>query len=60
MDNIVTGLIALSMLVVFLGFYAYKIISAPLWVIIAGILALAIYDLYDSIRKGQIEIENGD
>ena len=58
MDNIITGLIAVVLLVVFLGFYAYKIISVPLWIIIAGILALAIYDFYDSVQKG--EGENGD
>ncbi len=58
MDNIITGLIAVTMLVVFLGFYAYKVISAPLWIIIAGVLALAIYDFYESIKKG--EGENGD
>ena len=58
MDNIITGLIAVTMLVVFLGFYAYKIISVPLWIIIVGVLALAIYDFYDSVQKG--EGENGD
>ena len=60
MDNIITGFIAVSMLVVFLGFYAYKIISVPLWIIIVGILALAVYDFYDSIQKGESENENGD
>ena len=55
MDNIITGLIAITMLVVFLGFYAYKVISVPLWIIIAGILVLVVYDFYESIVKGEGE-----
>ena len=58
MDNIITGLIAITMLVVFLGFYAYKVISVPLWIIIAGILVLVVYDFYESVKKG--EGESGD
>ncbi len=53
MDNIITGLIAIVMIVVFLGFYAYKVISVPLWIIIAGILALVVYDFYESVKKGE-------
>ncbi len=58
MDNIITGLIAIVLLVFFLGFYAYKVISIPLWIIIAGILAMVIYDFYESVKKS--EGQNGD
>ncbi len=58
MDNIITGLIAVTMLVVFLGFYAYKVISIPLWIIFAGIIAMVLYDFYTSVAKD--EGQNGD
>jgi hypothetical protein len=60
MDNIITGVIAVTMLVVFLGFYAYKIVSVPLLIILVGVLALAVYDFYDSVQKGESKNENGD
>ncbi len=36
MDNLITGLVGVTMVVVFLGYYAIN--SAPLWVIIGAIL----------------------
>ena len=35
---------------VFLGFLAIRIAAPPLLIIIFGVLALMLYDLYDSLR----------
>ncbi len=51
MANLIGGVIGLLGIVVFLGFYAIKIRSTPLWVIIVVILALAVFDFVQSVRK---------
>ncbi len=51
MANLIGGLIGLLGVVAFLGFYAVKIRSTPLWVIIAVILVLAAVDFFQSVRK---------
>lgn len=43
--NWVCGIFALLMVVVFLGKYAVSIGSIPLWIIIVGVLILAVVDL---------------
>ena len=58
MDNLITGLISIVLLFLFLGFYAYKVISVPLWIIIAGVLVMVVYDFYESVTKG--EGQNGE
>lgn len=56
MVRAITGLIGVTLLVVFLGYYAYRIGSIPLWMIIVGILAMAIADYVQSVITG----ENGN
>lgn len=56
MVRAITGLIGVVLLVVFLGYYAYRIGSIPLWMIIVGILAMAIADYVQSVITG----ENGN
>ncbi len=58
MDNIIAGVIGVAMIVVFLGFYVIKLNSIPLWIIIVGIIAMILYEFYESIVKG--EGQNGD
>ena len=56
MSNLITGLIAVSMAVVFLLFYAMRLNSVALWIIIVGNLILLIYDFYKSIKEGEEHI----
>lgn len=51
MANLIGGVIGLLGIVAFLGFYALKIRSVPLWVIIVVILVLAAVDVFQSVRK---------
>lgn len=53
--NWICGIIALLMLIVFLGKYAVSIGSIPLWIIIVGVLVLPVYDLFKSMKDS-----NGD
>ena len=50
MANIVTGAIAVAMAVVFYLYYAIRIKSIPLWIIILAGVAMLVYDYYESIR----------
>jgi len=56
MSNFITGLIAVSIAVVFLLFYAIRLNSVALWIIIVGNLVLLVYDFYKSIKKGEEHI----
>ena len=51
MQKTVTGVIAMVMLVVFLGNYLIKIGSWPLGIIIVGVLAMAIFDYVQTFRE---------
>ncbi len=53
--NWICGIIALLMLIVFLGKYAVSIGSIPLWIIIVGVMILPVYDLIKSMKGS-----NGD
>ena len=53
MSNIISGLIAVSMAMVFLLFYAIRLHSVALWIIIVANLALLAYDFYKSIKEGE-------
>ena len=55
MDNKIAGVIGMSMIVAFLGFYAIKLNSIPLWIIIDGVLAMSLVEFYESMTS-----ENGD
>jgi hypothetical protein len=56
MSNLITGLIAVSIAVVFLLFYAIRLNSVALWIIIVGNLVLLVYDFYKSIKEGEEHI----
>ena len=57
MTNIITGLVAMVLLVLFLGNYALTLNALPLWIIIVLILGLAIADYVKSLANNQ---ENGE
>ncbi|MEE8152949.1 MAG: hypothetical protein V3T76_07920 [candidate division NC10 bacterium] len=57
MDNVITGLIAVLLISVFLGFYAVTLESLPLSIIILSVLALVLFDFVQSVRKGKDEPE---
>ena len=56
MSNLITGVIAVSIAVVFLLFYAIRLNSVALWIIIVGNLVLLLYDFYKSIKEGEEHI----
>jgi hypothetical protein len=56
MSNIISGAIAISMITVFLVFYAVKLHSVALWIIVAVNLACVFADYIQSIRKGEENI----
>jgi len=51
MSNIITGAIAVAMALVFFLFYAIRINSIPLWIIIIGGVVMLVYDYVQSIRE---------
>ena len=51
MANIITGLIAVSLIVVFLGYYAIDLASIALGIITAAVLVMVIVDLIQSFRE---------
>ncbi len=57
MDNLIAGLIGVTGVVVFLGYYAISLNSAPLWIIIGAILFMVCTDYYQSVRKGKQKSE---
>ncbi len=58
---VLTASIAAAMLaVVFLGFLAIKIAEIPLLIIIFGVLALMLYDLFDTMRGMMKSNGNGN
>ena len=52
MSNIICGAIAVSMSLVFLLFYAIRLESIALWIIIVGNLAFLVFDYVQTIKKG--------
>ncbi len=53
MFTLITGVTAAVMVVVFLGYYALRIESIPLWIIIIGVLGMVIADFVQTWRKDQ-------
>jgi len=51
MGNIITGAIAVAMAVVFFLYYAIRIKSITLGIIILGAVIMLVYDFYESIRE---------
>ena len=56
MSNIISGAIAISMVTVFLVFYAVKLHSVALWIIVVVNLTCVFADYIQSIRKGEENI----
>jgi len=56
MSNIITGFIAILMALVFFLFYAVRLQSVALWIIIVANLGLLLFDFYNSITKGEDHI----
>ncbi len=52
MSNLITGSIAVLMSVVFLGYYAIRLESIVLWIIIIANLACLMVDFLQSVKKG--------
>jgi hypothetical protein len=53
MSNIITGAIAAAMALVFFLYYAIRINSIPLWIIIVGAVIMLVYDFVQSIRESK-------
>ncbi len=53
MVTLIIGVFAAVMVTVFLGYYALRIESIPLWLIIIGVLGLVIADFVQTWRKDQ-------
>lgn len=51
MNNLITGVIGMLIVIVFLGYYAADIASVPLFLIIIGVLGLACADFYGSLKQ---------
>ena len=58
--NWICGIIALLMMIVFLGKYAVSIGSIPLWIIILGVLILPVIDLFKSMKDESPEAGTSD
>ena len=56
MSNIISGAIAVIMALVFLIFYAVRLESAVLWIIILANVGFLLYDFYTSIKDGEDHI----
>ena len=56
MSNIITGGIAVAMAFVYLLYYALRLKTPVLWIIIVVNLAALLYDYISSIRKGEDHI----
>ena len=51
MTNLICGLLPVVLVLAFLGNYAVKINSTPLWIIIVSVLALLVADFVQSVRS---------
>ena len=58
MVNIITGSIAVLMSIVFFGYYAIRLESVALWIIIAANLACLVVDFVQSIKKANNQTNN--
>ncbi len=57
MTNAITALIGATMAVIYLGYYAISLNSAPLSIIIVAILFMVCTDVFQSLRKGNRKSE---
>lgn len=51
MTNLICGLLPVVLILAFLGNYAVKINSTPLWIIIVSVLALLLADFVRTVRS---------
>ena len=58
MFTLISGVTAAVMVVVFLGYYALRIESIPLWIIIIGVLGMVIADFVRTFREGKNDTGN--
>ena len=56
MSNLITGGVAVLMALVYLLFYAIRLKSPVLWIIIVVNLSALLYDYYMSLREGEDHI----
>lgn len=56
MGNIITGAIAVTLALVFLLYYAIRLKSPILWIIILVNVSALVYDYYSSIKEGEDHI----
>lgn len=56
MSNIITGGIAVLMALVYLLFYAFRLKSPVLWIIIVINLSALLFDYYMSLKEGEDHI----
>jgi len=56
MSNFIAGAIAVTLAFVYLLFYAIRLKSPVLWIIILVNLAFLLYDFYQSIKEGEDHI----
>ena len=56
MSNMITGAIAVIGAVIFLLYYAFRIESPILWIIILANLGALVYDFYTSMKDGEDHI----
>ncbi len=56
MSNLISGAIAVSMALVFLLYYAIRLQSVALWIIIVANIVFLVYDFYKSIKEGEDHI----
>jgi hypothetical protein len=56
MSNILAGGLAVLMAVTYLLYYAYRIQSVVLWIIIVANLCALLYDYFNGVTKGEDHI----
>ena len=56
MSNIISGLIAVGLALVYLLFYAIRLKSPVLWLIILANLGFLLFDFYKSLKEGEDHI----
>jgi hypothetical protein len=47
------GIIGMAMVLIFLGIMIWWVPAPPLIIIVAGVMALMIYDFYKTVRYGE-------
>jgi hypothetical protein len=50
MTNVITGIVGLGMVMTFLGFMVVWVPALPLIIIIVGVMILAVFDFFQSLR----------